>query len=73
METPVYHQDQLLPGNEVAGPAILESEYTTVVIPPQMMYRVDTYGLGIMSSATAPIRLTNDAAASSAAHSGKTQ
>jgi N-methylhydantoinase A/acetophenone carboxylase len=73
METPVYHQDQLLPGNEVAGPAILESEYTTVVIPPQMMYRVDTYGLGIMSSATAPIRLANDAAASSAAHSGKTQ
>ncbi len=73
METPVYHQDQLLPGNEVAGPAILESEYTTVVIPPEMMYRVDTYGLGIMSSATAPIRLANDAAASSAAHSGKTQ
>ncbi len=73
METPVYHQDQLLPGNEVAGPAILESEYTTVVIPPQMMYRVDTYGLGIMSSAIAPIRLANDAAASSAAHSGKTQ
>ncbi len=73
METPVYHQDQLLPGNEVAGPAILESEYTTVVIPPQMMYRVDTYGLGIMSSAKAPIRLANDAAASSAAHSGKTQ
>ena len=51
MEAPVYNQDQLLPGNEVIGPAILESEYTTVVIPPQMMYRVDTYGLGIMSLA----------------------
>jgi N-methylhydantoinase A/oxoprolinase/acetone carboxylase beta subunit len=50
-ETPVYHEDGLLPGNEVAGPAILESEYTTVVIPPEMMYRVDAYGLGIISSA----------------------
>lgn len=50
-ETPVYHEDRLLPGNEIAGPAILESEYTTVVIPPQTMYRVDAYGLGIMSSA----------------------
>jgi N-methylhydantoinase A/oxoprolinase/acetone carboxylase beta subunit len=72
-ETLVYDQDRLLPGNEIVGPAILESEYTTVVLPPQMMYRVDAYGLGIMSAATAPIRLANDAAASSAAHSGKTQ
>jgi len=73
METPVYHQDRLLPGNEIIGPAILESEYTTVVIPPDLMYRVDAYGLGIMSSAVEPIRLANDAAASSAAHSGKMQ
>jgi N-methylhydantoinase A/oxoprolinase/acetone carboxylase beta subunit len=73
METPVYHQDRLLPGNEIIGPAILESEYTTVVIPPQMMYRIDTYGLGIMSSAVEPIRLANDTAAPSAAHSSKTQ
>jgi len=73
IETPVYNQDKLLPGNEVAGPAILESEYTTVVIPPQMMYRIDTYGLGIMSAATAPIRHANDAVASSATHSDKTQ
>ncbi len=51
METPVYNQDRLLPGNEIVGPAILESEYTTVVIPPHMMYRVDAYGLGIMSAA----------------------
>jgi N-methylhydantoinase A/acetophenone carboxylase len=33
------------------GPAIVESEYTTIVIPPEMTYRVDAYGLGIMSSA----------------------
>lgn len=73
METPVYHEDQLLPGNEVAGPAILESEYTTVVIPPRMMYRVDAYGLGIMSAATAPIRLADNVAAPGATHSGKAQ
>lgn len=73
IETPVYHQDQLFPGNEIIGPAILESEYTTVVIPPKMMYRVDAYGLGIMSSEVEPIRLANDAAASSAAHLGKAQ
>jgi len=51
IETPVYDQERLLPGNELMGPAILESEYTTVVIPPNMTYRVDAYGLGIMSSA----------------------
>ncbi|RAQ94034.1 hydantoinase/oxoprolinase family protein [Thermogemmatispora tikiterensis] len=49
VDTPVYEQGRLLPGNEVHGPAILESEYTTVVIPPEMVYRVNTYGLGIMS------------------------
>ena len=73
IETPVYNQDKLLPGNEVAGPAILESEYTTVVIPPQMMYRLDTYGLGIMSTATTSRRQSSDAVASSATHSDKTQ
>ncbi len=38
-----------------------------------MMYRIDTYGLGIMSAATAPIRHANDAVASSATHSDKPQ
>jgi N-methylhydantoinase A/oxoprolinase/acetone carboxylase beta subunit len=51
IETPVYDEDRLLPGNQIMGPAILESEYTTVVIPPNMTYRVDAYGIGIMSSA----------------------
>lgn len=50
-ETPVYDQERLLPGNVMQGPAIVESEYTTIVIPPEMAYRVDAYGLGIMSSA----------------------
>ena len=71
IETPVYNQDKLLPGNEIAGPAILESEYTTVVVPPQMMYRVDAYGLGIMSAASASGRHTSDAVTSSATSSDK--
>jgi N-methylhydantoinase A len=50
-ETPVYDQTRLLPGNHIQGPAIIESEYTTIVIPSEMSYRVDPYGLGIMSSA----------------------
>lgn len=51
IETPVYDQERLLPGNVIQGPTIVESEYTTIVIPPEMTYRVDVYGLGIMSSA----------------------
>ncbi len=51
IETPVYDQEKLLPGNLMQGPTIVESEYTTIVIPPEMTYRIDAYGLGIMSSA----------------------
>jgi len=71
IETPVYDQDKLLPGNEIAGPAILESEYTTVVIPPQMVYGVDAYGLGIMSAASVSGRQSIDVVTSSATSSDK--
>jgi len=70
-ETPVYDQDKVLAGNEVAGPAILESEYTTVVIPPNVRYRVDAYGLGIMSATSASEHQTGDAVTSSATGSDK--
>jgi N-methylhydantoinase A/oxoprolinase/acetone carboxylase beta subunit len=73
VETPVYDQNRLLPGNEVIGPAILESEYTTVVIPPQMRYRVDTYGLGIMSEVGEPARLASGAAVSTTAPAARAQ
>ena len=46
--TAVYDQDGLLPGNVLAGPAVVESEYTTVVVPPGLAYRIDEYGLGIL-------------------------
>ncbi len=67
VETPVYDQNRLLPGNEVIGPAILESEYTTAVIPPQMRYQVDAYGLGIMSEVGEPARQALGAAVSTTA------
>ena len=48
--TPVFDQQRLRPGNEVRGPALIESEFTTVVIPPEHTYRVDRHGLGILES-----------------------
>jgi N-methylhydantoinase A/acetophenone carboxylase len=48
--TPVFDQQRLRPGNEVRGPALIESEFTTVVIPPEHRYRVDRHGLGILES-----------------------
>lgn len=45
-ETAVYDYDLLRAGNEVAGPAILEAEYTTVVIPPQYKCSIDQHLFG---------------------------
>jgi len=38
-----YKWDQLQPGNQVAGPAIIELPTTTLVIPPQRAARVDEF------------------------------
>ena len=46
--TRVYDQGLLQPGNRVEGPALVEAEYTTVVIPPGHTYRIDEFGLGIL-------------------------
>jgi N-methylhydantoinase A/oxoprolinase/acetone carboxylase beta subunit len=51
-ETPVYDLPGLQPGNVVKGPALIESEYTTVVVSPGKQFRVDEYGLGILEAAT---------------------
>ena len=34
LETPLFDFDKLLPGNEVNGPAIIEADETTIVVPP---------------------------------------
>jgi len=50
IDTPVYDQAKLQYGHSVQGPALIESEYTTIVIPPGMKYSVDQFGLGIMEN-----------------------
>ena len=38
---PVYDADGLRPGNELAGPAVLEAEDTTILVHPDQRLRVD--------------------------------
>jgi len=40
----VYLGDRLMPGDTLAGPAIIEESITTVVIPPSFKCTVDDYG-----------------------------
>lgn len=42
-ETPIYHRAQLVPGVELAGPAVIEQPDTTTVVEPGMTIRVDGY------------------------------
>lgn len=46
--TPVFAYDLLRPGNVVEGPAIVEGEYTTMVVPPLRRFSIDARGLGIL-------------------------
>ncbi|HEV1996008.1 MAG TPA: hydantoinase/oxoprolinase family protein [Candidatus Acidoferrum sp.] len=48
--TPIYAYESLRPGNLVEGPAVLEGEYTTLVVPPSMRFSIDQRGLGILES-----------------------
>src|SRR6185503_5664686 len=47
-DTPLFTYESLRPGNVVEGPAILEGEYTTVVVPPGMRFSIDERGLGLL-------------------------
>jgi N-methylhydantoinase A/oxoprolinase/acetone carboxylase beta subunit len=46
--TPIFAYESLRPGNVVEGPAIVEGEYTTMVVPPLMRFSIDERGLGIL-------------------------
>lgn len=48
--TPVFDGALLQAGNLIVGPAVVETEYTTVVVPPGLQYRIDDYGLGILEA-----------------------
>ena len=41
--TLVYNQGLLKTGNEIDGPAIIEAENTTLVLPPEARLSVDKY------------------------------
>jgi N-methylhydantoinase A/oxoprolinase/acetone carboxylase beta subunit len=46
--TPLYAYESLRPGNVIEGPAVVEGEYTTLVVPATMTFSVDERGLGIL-------------------------
>ena len=43
-ETPIFLGSRLAPGNEIAGPAIVEETFTTIVVYPGWKARVDDAG-----------------------------
>jgi N-methylhydantoinase A/acetophenone carboxylase len=55
VDTDVFSFDLLAPGNRVAGPAIVQMDFSTIVVPPGQQLRIDQHGLGILEdhSATA--------------------
>lgn len=47
-ETKVYDGDALRPGNVVEGPGLVETAYTTIVIPPGLIYSINQHELGVL-------------------------
>jgi N-methylhydantoinase A/oxoprolinase/acetone carboxylase beta subunit len=52
VDTGVYDLSLLKPGHRIEGPAIIESEYTTGVIPPGRVFQIEEHGLGILETAS---------------------
>jgi N-methylhydantoinase A/acetophenone carboxylase len=50
-DTQIYIFEELQPGNVVSGPAIVEAELTTIVVPPRQVFSIDKHGLGILENA----------------------
>ena len=44
LESAIYRAAALLPGNVMAGPAVIESTITTIVVRPGQTASVDAYG-----------------------------
>ena len=54
--------EQLRPGNRIVGPALIESEHTTVVLPPGTVYTVDQYMNGLIEKVGSQTKGTGEAA-----------
>jgi N-methylhydantoinase A len=52
-ETPCYDGDKLRNGSVIVGPAVIEEQKTTVVIPPGCVARVDAYDNYVISTQSA--------------------
>jgi N-methylhydantoinase A/oxoprolinase/acetone carboxylase beta subunit len=48
-ETAVFHREQLMPGMEGLGPAIVSGGEATVVVPPNFRFRIDGVGTLVAS------------------------
>jgi N-methylhydantoinase A len=48
-KTPIYRLTQLRSGQAISGPAVIESEFTTVMVPPDAGARIDAYGNVVLS------------------------
>jgi N-methylhydantoinase A/acetophenone carboxylase len=46
--TPIFSYELLRPGNVIEGPAVVEGEYTTLVVPPSMRFSMDDRSLGTL-------------------------
>lgn len=52
--TPIFQFEQLQPGNVVTGPAVIEAELTTIVVPPGQKFSIEKHGLGILEAIDPP-------------------
>lgn len=48
--TPVFDYDEMRPGMEVDGPAVVDADYTTTAVPDGWTYRLDEYRNGILET-----------------------
>ena len=53
IDTPTYQFEQLQPGNVIVGPAVIEAELTTIVVPPEQKFSIEKHGLGILEAVKA--------------------
>ncbi len=54
VDTPTYQFEQLQPGNVIVGPAVIEAELTTIVVPPEQKFSIEKHGLGILEAVKPP-------------------